>query len=863
MDMAKNWHVLSVEETLKELSSSNEGLSDEEASTRLQKFGPNELEEKKKKSKIVIFFNQFKDLMILILLAAGLVSGLLGDIKDAIVISVIVLINAVVGFIQEYRAEKAMEALKKMTSARAKVRRNHATAEISAKELVPGDVVMLEAGDMVPADLRLIETHALKIEEASLTGESYPVEKNIDAIKEEKVQIGDRFNMAYKSTLVTYGRATGIVTSTGMQTEIGSIAKMLQGEEAMTPLQKRLGEFSKKLSFIVLGICGVLFISGLIRGEETINMLMVAISLAVAAIPEALPAVVTISLALGARKLVRINSLIRKLPAVETLGSVTFICTDKTGTLTQNKMTVEDLWHNENAVVPDFNPHQLLIFCMAANQDTKKDKEGNISGDPTEVAMIEYAMKSDFFEKDWSNKYKRVEELPFDSDRKMMSTVHQYNSRWLVITKGALEAILPRCVEVNEEKISQMSSKMAEGGMRVLGYGCKYIDTEPSASNMEQLESDLHFVGFVGLLDPPREEAAQSVDECVNAGIIPVMITGDHPATAKAIGGMIGILRNENDRVITGGELAEMQPEEFQNNIEKIKVYARVNPEQKLNIVQTLQKKGHYVSMTGDGVNDAPALRQANIGVAMGITGTDVSKEAAHMILLDDNFATIVKAVKEGRRIFDNIRKFVRYIMTGNSSEIWTIMLAPLIGLPIPLLPIHILWINLVTDGLPALALANEDAEKNVMHRPPRDPKESIFAKGLGIHVLWVGLLMGGLCLGIQAWAIANGNDKWQTLVFCTLCFGQMAHVMAIRSETYFLFRQGIFSNLFLVGSVLLTFGLQLCLVYLPVFNDIFSTQPLTLNEMLICLGAALVIFHAVELEKFIRLKRLKRKGMI
>jgi Ca2+-transporting ATPase len=848
-----NWHQLEIGEIFEKLGSKPQGISPEKAEQRLKKYGPNELEEKKKKPLWLVFLHQFKDLMILILLVAAVISGLVGDMKDSIVIAVIVVINAVVGFIQEYRAEKAMEALKKMSAAEARVRRNNSVQKISASLLVPGDVVLLEAGDMVPADLRLTESHALKLEEASLTGESYPIEKITAALPEEVSQLGDRTNMAYKSTLVTYGRGTGVVVATGMKTEIGSIARMLQGDEATTPLQKRLGEFGKKLSIMVLGICGVLFLTGILRGEKPVDMLMVAISLAVAAIPEALPAVITISLALGARKLVRKNALIRKLPAVETLGSVTFICTDKTGTLTQNKMTVRETWSNGEVQIEPFTPEELLWICMINNQDTKHSSRGKITGDPTEIALYQFALEKLEDRGEEFRNLERVHEIPFDSDRKMMTTVHRLDDRYLVITKGALEPLMERSRGMDEEAIFSSSEEVASRGMRVLGFGCKILERISENPEPEHLEKGLHFVGFAGLLDPPRPEAQKAVKECIQAGIVPVMITGDHPSTAKAIAKEIGILHHPSDRVITGAELANIPEHEFEEQIRDIKVYARVNPEQKLQIVKTLQHINQFVSMTGDGVNDAPALKQANIGVAMGITGTDVSKEAAHMILLDDNFATIIKAVREGRRIFDNIRKFIRYIMTGNSSEIWTILLAPLLGLPIPLLPIHLLWINLVTDGLPALALANERAEKNIMRRPPRKPDESIFAQGLGYHVLWVGLLMGALCLGIQSWAIEQGNEKWQTLVFCTLCFCQMAHVLAIRSESTFFFQQGLFSNIFLLGSVLLTFLLQVAIVYIPALNEIFSTKPLTWKEMLICLGASVIIFHAVELEKFIR----------
>ncbi|HXH19968.1 MAG TPA: cation-translocating P-type ATPase [Chitinophagales bacterium] len=858
-----NWHLLTIKETLELLGSRLSGLSNIEAEERLHMHGENLLEGNKKKPPWLLFLLQFKEVMIVILIIAAVISAIIGDMKDSIVIMVIVILNAVVGFVQEFRAEKAMEALKKMTVSFARVKRENKIIQIPSAALVPGDVVILEAGDMVPADIRLIESHALKIEEASLTGESHPVEKAVYELKDENTPLGDRVNMAYKGTLATYGRGTGVVVATGMQTEIGSIAKMLQEDETQTPLQKRLADFGKKLSIAVLAICIVLYVVGILRSEDPVKMLLTAISVAVAAIPEALPAVVTIALALGAKKLVKKNVLIRKLPAVETLGSVTYICSDKTGTLTQNKMSVKDIWVNGQLKNPgSFTPHQLLLFCMSANQDTKRTGNGRLTGDPTEVALVEFASKQADYNKSWEKDFTRVYELPFDADRKMMTTVHRLNNEFLVVTKGALESVLGICENEIAANANAYAEQLANAGQRVLAYSYKIISRLPENATHDFLESNQQLCGLAGMIDPPREEAKRAVAECVTAGIIPVMITGDHPLTAKVIAKELGILRHASDKVVTGAELRGMSQEELEDEILRIKVYARVSPDQKLLIVKTLQKKNQFVAMTGDGVNDAPALKSANIGVAMGITGTDVSKEAAHMILLDDNFATIVKAVKEGRRIFDNIRKFIKYTMTSNSGEIWTIFLAPLVGLPIPLLPIHILWINLVTDGLPGLALAGEPAEKNVMQRPPRPAGESIFAHGLGWHVLWVGLLMGAVCLGIQAWAHHNGNPRWQTMVFNVLCLSQMGHALAIRSEEFFLFRQGIFTNLPLIGAVFLTFLLQLAITYIPVFQDVFSTQPLTVREMLICLLASTIVFHGVEIEKFVR-SRLRKSAIV
>lgn len=853
-----NWHLTNIQETLQILGSQLSGLNPITASERLKEHGPNELPKLKKKSLWLMFINQFKEVMILILMAAALVAGMIGDLKDTFVILVIVVLNAIVGFVQEYRAEKAMDALKKMSSSLATVRRDGKTITILASELVLGDIVLLEAGNLVPADLRLIEVHSLKTEEASLTGESQGVEKQTSELFDEFAPLGDRTNMAFKGTNVTYGRGLGIVIAIGSNTQLGQIARMLQEEESQTPLQKRLADFGKKLSYGVLAICLILYTVGLLRGEEPVQMLLLAISLAVAAIPEALPAVITVALAFGARRMVRQNALVRKLPAVETLGSVTYICSDKTGTLTQNNMTVKEVWIHNTMPWPNavWSKEQLLELTMLLNHDVKKDSDGCFIGDSTEVALVRYAQKQKRSNENLNDLFPRIAELPFDSVRKCMTTIHKVENGYLVLTKGALESVLDRCISQHESAYDE-NKRMASLGMRVLAFATKWIDRLPEDLTSETVETQLQFIGLAGLMDPPREEAKAAILECQRAGIVAVMITGDHPVTGQAIANEIGLLQNDQQRVVTGVELMKLSQQEFESEIENIRVYARVSPEQKLHIVKTLQAKNHFVAMTGDGVNDAPALRRANIGVAMGITGTDVSKEAAHMILLDDNFATIVKAVKEGRRIFDNIRKFIKYTMTSNTGEIWTIFLAPLLGLPIPLLPIHILWINLVTDGLPGLALAAERSEKDIMQRPPRNPQEGIFAKGLGLHILWVGLLMGAVSLAIQAWAIHDGNSRWQTMVFTVLCFSQMGHVMAIRSESRSLFRQGLFSNISLLGAVALTFVLQLAVIYWRPVNDIFNTEPLKFNELLICIGISSVIFFAVEVEKVFTRRRV------
>lgn len=858
-----NWHLLPLTEIAQLLSTAPAGIDTNTAMELQLVYGKNVMEDSKKKTVVQMLLYQLMDFMILILIAAAVISGIIGDLTDTIIIIVIVVLNALVGFTQEYRAEKAMEVLKNMAANNAHVFRDGKLVDIPVSELVPGDVVSLEAGNIISADVRFFETSQLRVDESALTGESHNVEKNPDELPEKEYCLGDRVNMGFKGTSITNGRGLAYVVGTGMSTELGTIAKLMQAEEMTTPLQKRLNAFGKKLSVVILIICIVIFSIGLLRGETVINMLMLSISLAVAAIPEAMPALVTITLAFGAKRLVKNNALIRKLPAVETLGSVTYICSDKTGTLTLNKMKVQEVFetfHSNSCSV--FTNDNILLNAMALNNNVSMDKDGKWLGDSTEVALAQHAYENDVERIHLEKKYERIAELPFDSSRKCMTTVHRMDKGILVITKGAVDVLLEKLVENQKEHISDFeykANKMAARGYRVLGYGIKLLPSLPETINAAEIETELTLIGFVGMIDPPRDEAWQAVKECKAAGIVPIMITGDHKLTATAIAKQLQIVTSENDLVFTGTELNNLSEADFDTVVEKVRVYARVNPEQKLKIVKALQHKNHFVAMTGDGVNDAPALKNADIGVAMGINGTEVTKEASHMILLDDNFATIVVAVKHGRKIFDNILKFIKYIMTGNSSEIWAILIAPFFGLPIPLMAIHILWVNLVTDGLPGLALAYEPSEDDIMNRPPRSPNKTIFADGMAIHILWVGFFMGMITLGLQAWAIHNENSNWQTMTFGVLCFSQMGHVIAIRSEKASVFKLGLLSNKPMLVAILLTFGLQLLIIYVPFFNDIFKTQPLTLSELGITLALSSMVFWTVELEKWIKRMR-KRK---
>ena len=855
---AQEPHTLSAGDVARQLHVSPEqGLAADQIDARRLQHGPNVLTDNPPHRFWQRILDQCKDFMVLVLLAAAVLSGFIGDVADTLTIVLIVLLNAAIGIAQEWRADQAMQALRQLDVPHARVLREGRAINIEARELVPGDIVYLEAGDMIPADLRLNHVAQLRVDESTLPGESVTVHKDVAPIPSDSLPLGDRLNMAFKGTLVTNGRGTGIVVATGPATQLGKVASLMQADGARsTPLQRRLAAFGKRLSLVVLAICVVIFMLGVLRGESWLLMALTAISLAVAAIPEALPAVVTVLLALGARAMVRVNALVRRLPSVETLGSVTTICSDKTGTLTLNRMRVQ-AWHTWRNL-----PVQVLWRAVSlCNDAVWDDARESWLGDPTEVALVEQALSEGLDVAALRGAQPRVLEFPFDAERKRMTTVHANGDAaresWVAMTKGAPETVLPRCVEVltdrgteglDADEALETARSLAAQGMRVLAVAQRKWCEKPG-SEAADVEQDLTLLGLVGLLDPPRPEARKAVAECLAAGITPVMITGDHPATALAIARELGITDN-NAKALTGAELGVMTDDALKDAVKHVRVYARMDPAQKIRIVHALQWHGECVAMTGDGVNDAPALRSADIGVAMGRNGTDVAREAASLVLMDDNFATIVAAVREGRRIFDNIRKFIRYAMTGNSGEIWTLFLAPLVGLPTPLLPIHILWVNLVTDGLPGLALAAEPAERGVMQRPPRPPAESVFAHGLWHHTLWVGLLIAFLCLGVQAWALANANPHVQTMVFTVLTLTQMAHVMAIRSERASLFTQGLRSNLPLLGAVVLTFALQLAVIYLPAFQTIFHTRALTLNEFAECMTCAMLVFFAVELEK-------------
>ena len=888
------------------------GLTQDEAEQRLAEHGFNELIDRGATSPWRILWEQLTAVMVVILIIAAVISAFVGDYKDAVAIMVIVVLNAALGFSQEHRAEKAMAALKRLAVPTVKVRRDRQIREISAKELVPGDIVLLEAGSAVPADGRLLESASLRAQEAALTGESEPVEKTDKPISGSDIPIGDRKNMLYMGTNVTYGRGTAVITATGMDTELGHIANMLQTvEREPTPLQRRLEQLGRGLAVAALVIVAIVFFAGVLRGEDTKLMFLTAISMAVAAIPEGLPAVVTIGLALGAQRMLKRQTLIRKLPAVETLGSVTVVCSDKTGTLTENRMTVtildvlgetqriEALLDKGVPVLdaeliaaeePQVRSLGLLLRAAALCNDAvlqplpEDPKQYHAIGDPTEGALVVAAARLGLEKPELDTRWPRIEEAPFTSERKRMTTVHRLNvdshqtdapwrdAPYVAFCKGAVDGLLDIVTGVwagdevvpitadLRERIMASNDELAVNGQRILGVAFRLLEAEPIDADETTLERDMVFIGLIGMVDPPRPEVKEAVQICRTAGIRPIMITGDHPLTAQHIARELDIDSN-GQQALTGAQLEQMSLEMLESKVDHVSVYARVSPEHKLKIVQALQDQGHIVAMTGDGVNDAPALKRADIGVAMGITGTDVSKEAADMVLLDDNFATIVAAVKEGRVIYDNIRKFIKYTLTSNSGEIYVMLFAPFLGMPLPLLPLQILWINLVTDGLPGLAMTVEPAERGIMRRPPFHPKENIFGRGMWQHILWVGLLMGIVSLGLGYWAWSSGRDDWQTMVFTTLTLSQMGHALAIRSGRESLFTIGLLSNKALLGAVLLTFVLQLAVVYVPFLQGLFKTVSLPPSDLAISLLLSTVVFWGVEIEKWF--KRRHQHGLL
>jgi Ca2+-transporting ATPase len=932
--MEVNWFNKGISQVEKELQTDiKTGLTDEQVKANYEKYGMNELKQKKKKSLFVKFLEQFKDFMIIVLIVAAVVSGAVGiaegeGITDTIIILIVVIVNAIIGVVQESKAEKSLEALQKLSAHASKVMRNGKISVVQSKELVPGDVVVLDTGDYVPADLRIVESANLKSQEASLTGESVPVDKDTEIIEDEKISLGDRKNMLFSSSLITYGRGKGIVVETGMNTEVGKIAKIINDTEGTeTPLQTKLNKLGKTLGIAALAICVVIFVIGIAYGKNVIDMFMTAVSLAVAAIPEGLAAVSTIVLAIGVQRMVKKNAIIKKLPAVETLGSATVICSDKTGTLTQNKMTVQKIFANGNledvANVEEISNelNKVMEVCTLCN-DTKIGAEDQLTGDPTETALIDLGFKIGYNVKEIL-KLKRIKEIPFDSDRKLMTTVNKVGDKYVVYTKGGIDELLARCnsysvngeikkdLENYKSVIDKYNISMAKEALRVLAMAYKELDHEPTDDEMKTIENDLIYVGMVGMIDPPREEVKVAVEKCKTAGIKTVMITGDHKITAVAIAKALGILENEEE-AITGQDLEEMSDEDLTKNIRKYSVYARVSPEHKVRIVKAWQANGEIVAMTGDGVNDAPALKTADIGCAMGIVGTDVSKEAADVILTDDNFATIVSSVEEGRRIYDNILKAIQFLLSSNVGEIIVLFLAILltpwlgstfgidIGLIEVLLPIHILWVNLVTDSLPALALAVDPAEDDVMKRKPNKQK-GIFTKGMSFRVVYQGIMIGLLTLaafiiGLATpeenlpkmvrvegtlysveevenldEALANGAkyvepqevkvEIGQTMAFIVLAFSELVHVFNIRNNKKSIFKTHPFNNKMLLLAIGGSAALMLVILLVPALRHIFSIPILPMSNLIETILLILAPLVIVEIFKLLKINTSKEEA--
>ncbi|GAA0118565.1 calcium-transporting P-type ATPase, PMR1-type [Clostridium perfringens] len=866
------WYKKSKNEILKDLDvDEKNGLSSTEALRRLEKYGKNKLETKKKKTLFKQFLSQLKDVMIYILIIAAIISAFLGEISDALIILLVIIINAVIGVVQESKAEKALDALKELSTPKALVKRDGSLKEILSEDIVPGDIVIIDAGRYIPGDLRLIDTANLKIEESAFTGESVPSEKDASFLPDKEIPIGDQNNMAFMSTLATYGRGVGVVVDTGMNTEIGKIAKMIEQEENdETPLQKKLSELGKILGFLAVGICILIFIISFFQGRDLLEMFLTSISLAVAAIPEGLPAIVAIVLALGVQRMVKKNAIIRKLPAVETLGSVSIICSDKTGTLTQNKMTVTTVYTNdfyikESEFNLNDNESKLLVDCMVLCNDATYSEKSQ-TGDPTEIALLESPFKLNILKEKLEKEFKRIDEIPFDSDRKLMTTVNLVDDKKArVFTKGALDSILSICNKISingklldftkeyKAKVLENSNIMSDKALRVLAFAYKDISKENIV--LDSLEKDLVFIGMVGMIDPPRLEVKDSIKLCKSAGITPVMITGDHKNTAFAIANELGIAKDIS-QAITGHEIDKFKEEEFNEKIINYRVFARVSPEHKVKIVKAFKSHGNIVSMTGDGVNDAPSLKAADIGVAMGITGTDVSKGASDMILTDDNFSTIVSAVEEGRKIYLNIKKSIVFLLSCNLGEILTLFTAILLNWNSPLQPIHILWVNLITDSFPALSLGVDKTKEDVMNNPPRNPKESIFVKSDKVQLIINGVLIGGITL----FAFKLGERLYpdslihaQTMAFVVLSVSQLFLSLSLRSNTKSAFSLGLFSNKYLVYSILLGIFLQVIIISISFIANIFKVTPLLLYDWIVVILVSLIPFAINEILKLFR----------
>lgn len=863
------------------------GLSSEEVEKRIEKYGENRLKEAKQKSFFALFISQFMDVLILILMVAALISTAMGEYTEGLVILIIVLLNSFIGAKQEKSAGDAVRALREMTSPSTKVLRNGKVVEVESPNLVVGDVVLLESGNYVTADLRLFETINMQIEESSLTGESVPVEKNAKVVLDEKTPLSERENMAFSGTMVTYGRGKGVVVATAMETEMGSIAKMLDVEDEETPLQLKLNKLGKMLGVACLAVCAIVFLLGIIENNGLFEMFMTAISLAVAAVPEGLPAIVTVVLAIGMKRMVSKNVLTKNLSSVETLGSTTVICSDKTGTLTQNKMNVKKVFDlNEEVDVTgsgylsdgkigenyNVNKLRMLLLASALCNDSEINEQGNgVIGDPTEGALVVFASKAKYDYKELREKYSRIQEYPFDSDRKMMSTLHKIDGKNILLVKGAPDSIMANSSSVlvngeikniNEykDKIVEVNNKWASDALRVLAYAYKELDSENL--KLQNEENNLVFVGLTGMIDPPREEAKAAIEKCHSAGIRVVMITGDNAITAAAIGKEIGLL-DKDSKAITGAEIDEMTDEEFSKIVEEINVFSRVSPKHKVKIVDALKQKDEIVAMTGDGVNDAPSLKKADIGIAMGITGTDVSKEAADMILTDDNFASIVAAVEEGRVIFSNIRKFVGFLISCNIGEILVIFISMLFGWGVPLMPIHLLYINLITDSLPAFALGLEKKEDDVMEKKPRDPKEDIINKNMKISIAFQSIALAFATLvsylygcGLDKLAVASGTSYGSTFAFITIISGELLRAYSGRSEDKFLVQIGIFSNKNMNYAVIGSYIVTTLIIFIPAFRNIFEIHVLTIGQYAIATALSFIPLIAGELSKFVKVKK-------